>query len=352
MSEATAPVGAEQLRAGAPPDPSTRVRSRGRRTRLLVALVRPPASAVLLLFAALGMVQVDGTGSLRWEMPVVALVIASWFLNATAMNDLADVEIDKVNLEGARGRPLVSGLATPRTLRWFAAGAATASLLAAWSLDWRAAVVVAACLALSAAYSLPPLRISARGGLATILLPLGYVSLPYLVGVFAVGDPSRDALVLMAGMYVVFAGRILLKDFRDVRGDDLYDKRTFLLRHGTPATCRVAAACWVAGCALLPLLVPMRSAVLPVCAVYLALALHGLWRLTQHDEFFHQQRFIAGIAGMGRMLTLTLLAHFTMAGRDFSLLRSTAFLVALGVLGVGRYVETIRLSDESAYRPY
>ena len=38
--------------------------------------------------------------------------------------------------------------------------------------------------------------------------------------------------MLLAGLYVGFIGRILLKDFRDVRGDALFGKRTFLVRHG------------------------------------------------------------------------------------------------------------------------
>ena len=70
-----------------------------------------------------------------------------------------------------------------------------------------------------------------------MLLPLGYVAIPYLVGVLTV-QPSVDGrqLALLGGLYVAFIGRIMLKDFRDVRGDELFGKRTFLLRHGHVAT--------------------------------------------------------------------------------------------------------------------
>ena len=54
-------------------------------------------------------------------------------------------------------------------------------------------------------------------------------------------------LALLAALYVGFVGRIVLKDFRDVVGDRLFGKRTFLVRHGRRTTCVLSAACWVGG---------------------------------------------------------------------------------------------------------
>jgi hypothetical protein len=47
----------------------------------------------------------------------------------------------------------------------------------------KAAVVMAAGLALSAAYSLRPVRVADRGAAASLLLPACYVAVPYLTGV-------------------------------------------------------------------------------------------------------------------------------------------------------------------------
>lgn len=64
---------------------------------------------------------------------------------------------------------------------------------------------------------------------------------------------TRIRLVLLlarpavGALYLGFIGRILLKDFRDVRGDALFGKRTFLVRHGRRATCAVSAGCLVTG---------------------------------------------------------------------------------------------------------
>ena len=59
-------------------------------------------------------------------------------------------------------------------------------------------------------------------------------------------------LLLLAGLYAGFVGRILLKDFRDVRGDALFGKRTFLVRHGRGATCTLSAIFMTLGVSVLP----------------------------------------------------------------------------------------------------
>ena len=145
---------------------------------------------------------------------------------------------------------------------------------------------MAAGLALNAAYSVPPVRLAARGALASLLLPLGYVAVPFFVGVLTV-QSSVDGrqLAILGGLYVAFIGRIMLKDFRDVRGDEQYGKRTFLLRHGRVATCRASAACWVAGSLALLAVVPLRSMLVAAFAVYLGVAARpatGLAAATGH----------------------------------------------------------------------
>src|SRR5207245_2835899 len=112
------------------------------------------------------------------------------------------------------------------------------ALAASFLLQWPAPLVVLGGLVFTAAYSLRPVHLARRGVVAPMLLPLGYVAVPYLVGIFAVRNTlSRNDLLVLVGLYAGFIGRIVLKDFRDVRGDALFGKRTFLVRHGRRATC-------------------------------------------------------------------------------------------------------------------
>ena len=63
--------------------------------------------------------------------------------------------------------------------------------------------------------------------------PACYVAVPFLVGSFSVrATIGWQQLGLLAGLYLGFVGRIVLKDFRDLKGDALVGKRTFLVRHG------------------------------------------------------------------------------------------------------------------------
>ena len=215
-------------------------------------------------------------------------------------------------------------------------------------------MVVAVGLALNVAYSVRPLRICDRGAVASLLLPAGYVALPYLVGVLSV-RPSltgRD-LVLLGGLYVTFIGRILLKDFRDVRGDALFGKRTFLLRHGRDRTCQASAACWVAGSVTLVLLFPWRSALVGVVAVLMVCALHGLYRLAAASDPVAEQVIIGAIAQRGRGMGIALLAQLTMAGKGWSPGSAALVLLILGALWVGMYTATLAERDRAvAVRPY
>lgn len=331
-----------------------------RAARLVWMMVRPPVALVLLLFAAVGMAQAGRPDSVDPLLGGVMAVVAGWFVHATVLNDRADEAIDRVNLTGARGRPLVAGLATRGQLLVLGNLAGAAALAGAAVLGWPVAVVAAVGLALNWAYSLPPLRISSRGAVASLLLPLGYVCLPYLVGSLAVG-PGLDGrgVALLAGLYVTFVGRIVLKDFRDVRGDALFGKRTFLLRHGARATCRFSAACWVVGAASVVAVVPWRTA--PVVAavvvgcfgLYLAGALHALSRLAAAATPTAEQVAIGAVAAMGRGMAVTLLAQLSLLNEGWPTGRAVAVLVVVAALFGARYAATLAVqARDPAIRPY
>lgn len=325
-----------------------------RAVRLVVMMARPPLAALLLLFAALGMAPAGRADGFHPLFTTVLVIIGGWFIHATVLNDLADEDIDRVNLATARGRPLVSGDATRRELRALGNTAGLVSFLVACSTNWRVGLVVAAGLALNAAYSLRPTRISHRGAVASLMLPLGYVALPYLVGSLSVqAELGRQDVVLLVGLYIVFIGRILLKDFRDVEGDELFGKRTFLLRYGRQATCATSAACWVVGTASLLGIIPLRSVLATVFGAYLICAVHGLHRLAQTTGHVAEQVTIGAIAQVGRGMAITLLTHFTMLSRGWSADRYGVVTVVLAGLFVGMYAVTLAQRDRApAIRPY
>ncbi|WP_042382712.1 UbiA family prenyltransferase [Streptacidiphilus melanogenes] len=312
------------------------------RLRLLLALSRPPVFVLLAVYAVLGLTG-TGHGEDRLLLARVLLPVAAFLVFSVAVNDLADEHVDRVNLPGDPSRPLAGGMGEGRGqgrgLRWqltiAAAVAGVMALASAASLGWGPALTVATGLVVSAAYSLPPVRLSARGAVASLVLPACYVAVPYLVGRLAAPPTARsggDGL-LLAGLYVGFIGRILLKDFRDVLGDALFGKRTFLLRHGRVWTCRFSAVCWTAGAVLLLAGAPHRTGTLVgVTAVHLAVTLWLLHGIARDDHPRREALRISAAAIVGRGLLLALLAHESMPAVHWPGWAQSGMLLALTAL--------------------
>jgi 4-hydroxybenzoate polyprenyltransferase len=297
--------------------------------RLLILMARPAVVVLLGLFTATGLAQA-GQGENPVLLAKALAVVVGFLLFSVAVNDLADEAVDRVNLPGDRRRPLVAGTATRRKLLAMGLGAAAVALAAGATLRWSVAAVAAAGLAISGCYSLRPVRVADRGAAASLLLPAGYVAVPYLVGVLAGrGSVQPSDLVLLGGLYVGFIGRILLKDFRDVRGDALFGKRTFLVRHGRRRTCQLSAACWVAGTAALAAVRQPTWTLAGAWAVQLIVALWLLRALSVERGARRDEALISAIAIVGRGMVLALLAHFSMTGAGWPAL---AYLAVIGML--------------------
>ncbi|MBW3615960.1 MAG: UbiA family prenyltransferase [Actinobacteria bacterium] len=265
------------------------------------------------------------------------VVVVAYLLVAVVLNDLADEAIDCVNLPQDRARPLVAGAGTRRDILAMALASAAVALGASATIGGRALAVVAVGLALSAGYSLRPVRVADRGALASLLLPCGYVAVPYLVGLLAAGsDVSGDDLVLLGGLYVGFIGRILLKDFRDVRGDRLFGKRTFLVRHGRRPTCAFSAVCWVLGSVGLAGVDNLAPELAGAFVVFVSVAVVLLSQLAHGAGARRDEALISAIAVVGRGTTATLIAHLAMTDARWTSSTYRSAMVLLVVVMVGQ----------------
>lgn len=320
------------------------------RLRLVVLLSRPPVLILLGMFAATGFAQAggrpDGLGLLG---PM--LVVVGYLLFSVIVNDLADEAIDRVNLPGVASRPLVTGAGGRQDMQVMAAAAATVAIAAGASIGLPALLTLVAGLVLSTAYSVRPVRLSDRGAVASLLLPAGYVAVPYLTGLFAVRTRIGVAdLVLLAGLYVGFIGRILLKDFRDVRGDALFGKRTFLVRHGRRRTCAFSAVAWVAGSLALGGVRELSPALVAAHAVWVGAALVLLRALADDRGLRRDERLISAIAIVGRGMVVTVIAHLGMTDAGWSAPASAAVLASITAIVAGQAATMARRGPVSRLR--
>jgi hypothetical protein len=173
---------------------------------------------------------------------------------------------------------------------------------------------------------------------------MGYVAVPYLVGVIAAqGSVHAGDLLLGAGLYLGFIGRILLKDFRDVRGDSLFGKRTFLVRHGRRWTCAFSAACWLSGTVTLLAVRDCSPTFVTAYAAHVAMALVLLRSLSVDLGARRDERLISAVALVGRGAVVTLIAHLSMHDGGWQGVTSGAVIAALTLLTAGHARAMVRL---------
>jgi 4-hydroxybenzoate polyprenyltransferase len=204
--------------------------------RLYVKLQRFNASSVIGLFVLLGAAATGYLVQHPWRSLVAAAIAMLVYPAAVGLNDIADRQLDAINVADMDDRALMHGASVPSVL--VVSGiCAVISLVGAFWLNPLAGVVVVIAHTMAVLYSLPPAHISYRTLLAIPWLTAIYVACPYFIGASLSGhSPKLVDVVLGAGLYVMFMARILMKDFRDRKGDSEGGKVTFLLRFGKAKT--------------------------------------------------------------------------------------------------------------------
>jgi 4-hydroxybenzoate polyprenyltransferase len=204
-------------------------------------------------------------------------------------------------------------------------------------------VLVAVSLAIAHAYSLPPLRFSYRTYLAPLVLGIGYVLVPYLLGVTVAGSsPGASDLPFVVGLYALFVARIVLKDFRDREGDALYGRPTLLLRFGKGPTCAVSALSLVIGVASLISAIPALAPVLVGLGAAIGWMLVTLRAAPQRRG---EQVAIGIGARMGNGLLTCVLAWLVLTSAGAPAGERLFFVLGLAGLFAASYASLVRRPD-------
>ena len=177
-----------------------------------------------------------------WGLALAGIVLAGPLLCASsqATNDWFDRHVDAIN---EPGRPIPSGRIPGRwglflAIFWSLLSLLVASLLGPW-------VLAAATLgvALSWAYSAPPMRLKKNGWFGNAAVGLSYEGLAWITGAAVVlgGALPRPEILWLALLYSVGAhGIMTLNDFKSVEGDRRMDVRSLPVQLGEAAAARLA----------------------------------------------------------------------------------------------------------------
>ena len=313
-------------------------------------LLRYRVAVMIIIFMLLGAAWHQGQTTIDRSVVLMILALASSYVGATSVNDIADREIDEINHPGDQGRPLVTGAARSADL-WMIFGASGVLAVALpLAISPAAAGIMGLSLVIGVVYSLPPLKLSYRTFQAPLTLAAAYVGIPYWAGVVVGGGRLQIFDVpLMAALYLLFAGRIVLKDFRDREGDAAYGKPTFLLKYGKRATCLVSAGAICAGDSLLVAALAERwwlwvAALLQPYVASVMLMLYRLYRVSGRRD---EQLAIGVGARMGNGLLATLVGILILANHGADWITQLTFSLALMAFYMLAFIDFLRHPDQA-----
>jgi 4-hydroxybenzoate polyprenyltransferase len=306
-------------------------------------LLRFRVAVMIVLFMLLGAAWHGGLTSIDALVLLMVLALASSYVSATSVNDIADREIDEINHPGDRGRPLVTGAARTADLWVLFVVSSVLAVALGLAAGPGAAGIMLLSVVIGALYSLPPPRLSYRTFLAPLTLAVAYVGIPYWAGVVVVGESLQTAdLPLLTALYLLFAGRIILKDFRDREGDAAFGKPTFLLKYGKRATCLASLCALSAGDALLIASLADRwwlAALVQLYIVSIAIMLFRLYRVSSSKD---EQLSIGVGARMGNGLLVTLLGTLILSNQGADWTTQFIFGLALTALYTLNFIDFLR----------
>jgi 4-hydroxybenzoate polyprenyltransferase len=260
-----------------------------------------------MLFAVAFLGSVVG-GSINLRLALVLPMLIAWYIHATTVNDFSDYQIDKINLKFEKDRPLLRGSLAPAALWRIHFASLLVVMILSLSFGIKAVILTICLLTTNYLYSIRPFRMSDRGIAAQFLLSFSYTYYPLVLGYWASSSSASFPWVLSLGLFNAFMARLLLKDFRDVKGDRTHGKLTFLLRHGPHHTVLASSAFWVVAVGFIGQYALFAVAL--IIPLLIGLAEIGLFLriLIKTKDVFEQQLVITFIAKTANALIITLLA--------------------------------------------
>lgn len=236
-----------------------------RRAWAAVRLLRPLNVAMILVGVALGGVLSGGVGAVQGVAAArllrAALSAAMIGAAANALNDVFDLEIDRVNRPE---RPLPSGLVSVGAARGLAGVGTAGGLVLAATLSTTHLTLALGVVGMLLVYNAALKRVALAGN-AVVALVIGTA---LLYGGWAVGPPG-PALIGAAFAFLTTLAREIVKDIEDVAGDAAAGARTLPLVLGVGASTRAVLGLLV----VTLLLTPLPFLVLDYTGLFLVLML-------------------------------------------------------------------------------
>lgn len=237
------------------------------------------------------------------------LIIFLFIIHANSINDYSDADIDNTNFHNPSDRPLVTHDISLKQFWIIHFSSGLLGLAGALFFGMGALLISIGLLVIDYIYSLKPFLISYKPIASPLLLSVAYVYFPFSLGYFSSKDTTLYPWLLSIGIYCAFVGRLLLKDFRDVKGDHKFGKKTFLLQYGAKATCMTSGFFWLVGALIICIAAKLPFYLIVIFVFGLIQSVYLLSRLARSTSISLQQFYITNIANIANSLIILLIIY-------------------------------------------
>ena len=260
-------------------------------------------------------------------LPMIAFTI-----HANSINDLSDYTIDKINLKNASDRPLVSNDLNRMQFWILHLMSGVVMILLSLLYGREALILTLAVLAIDYAYSLQPLRITNRTFLSPAVLAITYTYYSFSIGYWAADSTNAYPWLLTIGLCFGFIARLLLKDFRDIKGDKQHGKITFLVKYGAKTTTITSGLFWLLSMFLVTIALSFGISLLVILTFGAFVVCIWLYHLARTTDQSKQQKYVKNIAKFANIAILVILTYLLASAEDAANTDTVTMLVGVTLM--------------------
>ena len=276
---------------------------------MVLSIIKFARIKIVITCFAIALVGSVASGGITIKILIALFLVIAMNVHANSINDYADKDIDKINLKKASDRPLLTKDITLNQFWTIHFGSGVLALALSALYGFRGVVLMVAVLFIDYIYSLKPFRLTDKTLTSPILLALTYTYYSFSLGFWSTNNGRGYAWLLSSGICLGFIARLLLKDFRDVKGDKKYGKITFLIRYGAKLTCFASGTFWLLAMLVIGQSTSFATGVILPLSLGSIMVLVWLQELSRVREIDGQQRIIALIAKAGNIAIITILTY-------------------------------------------
>ncbi len=204
---------------------------RGGMLAAFIELGRPWNGVIVALLTIVGAMLAIQAVPPAFFIMVGALATFIVYTAATILNDVYDIEPDKINMPY---RPLERGSIAKSTAIRMSFFLYIIAILGSFAVSPVYFVSILVMSLVSVTYSLPPFSAKDRGFLGNIVLGVSMIFTSMYAGYALVTNsmvPSYEFLIVLSLFTASFCLISVLKDLKDIYGDRINKKLTFAVRH-------------------------------------------------------------------------------------------------------------------------